>query len=285
MQPFINWVASYPRSGNTWVRALLLAYRQGDLFDINRMEAIPGEPNDPVYRLIWPGKDSYDAGDWVHMRATALLYAYETSRHKPFVLKTHTANIKVHDVPLIPKNYTNKALYIYRDPREVLCSCAKYFDKTHEQMLELMLNEKHALTDDKSGVIQFLSSYKMHVKGWLQEKTFPVMGVKYSDLVKDPGGMLISILKFFDPDIRIDMDRAKFAVDVTGLKRLRKTEKKKGFREKPPGVKKFFGTGGEHWSEVLDSEIEERLMQAVFSKVDSSPKLKAKAGYKIERAE
>lgn len=264
MEPFVSWIASYPRSGNTWVRSLLLAYRQGTSFDLNRMEAIPGEPSPAFYRMLWPGIDPYEGEDWVHMRPLALRYMYETRKFNPFVLKTHTANLRLYGASLIPSVYTNKAVYIYRDPREVLLSNSKYLGKTHEEMLELMLADFYKLTDDAKGNWQFISSYRKHVKSWMNHNDFPVLGVRYSDLVKDPGGMLISILRFFDPDIEIDFERAKFAVKATSLGRLKKQEEEDGFREKPPEVGQFFGTSKDSWQEELDPDIADRLMDGIF---------------------
>lgn len=261
MDPFINWVASYPRSGNTWVRALLLAYQQGDRFSLNHMEGIPGEPRPAYYRMLWPGKDEPTNLDWAHMRALALRTYYETRRTKEFVLKTHTANVALKGVHLIPRGYTNKAIYVLRDPRDVLCSCARYFNKSHEEMLRLMLEPGHVLTD-KNETLQFASSYANNVSGWTREKEFPVFLVKYGELLRDPGLVLCGMLKFLGT--KINLEAVKAAVNATGIGTFRAIENRQGFREKPPEVGTFFGKGAEGvWRDELTPALADKLLEGL----------------------
>ena len=260
-EPFVSWIASYPRSGNTWVRALLLAYQQGDNFNLNRMDGIPGEPPPSYYRGLWSGAGDYDLLDWAHMRPVALRNYYEHRRNNPFVLKTHTANAKINGVHLIPRGLTNRAVYVLRDPRDVLCSCAKYHSKTHEQMVELMLNAGHCLIDKGTGIWQFLSSYATHVRGWTSEKEFPVHVVRYGDLLERPAHELSKMLKFFAPDEEVNVGLVARAVEVCSIGNCRKTEADIGFRERPPQVDRFFGSATEGgWRAELAPEIADRLV-------------------------
>lgn len=254
-------MASYPRSGNTWVRALLLAYREGERFDLNRMDGIPGEPSPAYYRELWAGEEEPNNLDWAHMRALALRYCYETRRHKEFVLKTHTANIKLADIHLIPRGYTNVAIYVVRDPRDVLCSCARYFSQTHEKTLKLMLDPRHVLVDEKSGTKQFVSSYANHVKGWTGEKTFPVHVVRYGDLVREPAVQLTNMLKFLNPDLLVDPDQVDAAVGRCAIDAFRAVEKAQGFRERPLDAGQFFGEGREGvWRTTLAPALADELI-------------------------
>lgn len=259
--PFVSWIASYPRSGNTWVRALLIAYQQGDLFDVNRLEPIPGEPPPAFYRMLWPGAEEYEKLDWAHMRALALRNYYETRRSKEFVLKTHTANINLSGVHLIPRGYTNRAVYVVRDPRDVLCSCAAYFGKSHRKMLDLMFERGHMLTDENTGVWQFVSSYKNHIVGWIKEKSFPVHVVRYGDLLRQPEYELEKMLKFLDPDCAIDVKCISSAVEKCEIQQFRDIEATRGFRERPPGVERFFGAAKEgRWRKELKTELADELI-------------------------
>lgn len=157
--PFITWIASYPKSGNTWLRALLCAYVQQEAFRVNGMDMIPGEAPDPLYRILWSGSEPYSIYDWACMRPMALRYQYESCRYPDFMLKTHTANIGVDDMALIPRSYTQRAIYVIRDPRDVLVSCAHYFEKTYEQVWEDMRKPQHCLSAPDGGTWQFCSSY------------------------------------------------------------------------------------------------------------------------------
>ena len=48
----IIWIASYPKSGNTWVRSFLTAYYfcENGIFDINKLNLIEDYPNKQFFK-------------------------------------------------------------------------------------------------------------------------------------------------------------------------------------------------------------------------------------------
>lgn len=266
MKQFINWIASYPKCGNTWVRMLLNAYYYGPSFHINSMHIAQGEPGSAYYRGMWTHAESMDIYDWACMRNAALRQAYAISQQecKSFFVKSHCPNLQVDDIPLISSVYTRKAVYIVRDPRDVLVSSARYFRNDVEEQWRLMTDNDHSLGGaEHQATFQPLSSYKMHLRSWLeQELTFPLMRIRYEELQQDAGKVLRDMLEFLD--IQVDPDRLAFAVKKTRFDAVKKTEDTAGFRENMPAFMnpekgepaQFFAVGKSgQWQEALPSKL------------------------------
>lgn len=275
--PFIDWLASYPKSGNTWVRTLLNAYKYLDKFHLNTMDAVSSEPKRPTYMGLWLHSEPFDIYDWAVMRPVALRQWVETHRtQEHFVLKTHCANAALNDMPLIPAPYTRKALYITRDPRDVLVSAAKYFRNDTQAQWDLMRKEDHILGAwEHQLTFQPSLSYRTNVVSWLTETRYPVAHVRYEDILEDPVGMFTSILEFYE--VEVEPEKVKLAVELSSFDRMQKAEQKHGFRDNLPQdnpdrgeVAPFFraGTAGQ-WKTELDPE----LADAVYREYADIPHL------------
>ena len=267
-QPFISWLASYPKSGNTWVRALLDAYVVGDLFNYNNMDLVASEPVRETYIGLRNTLDEYDVYDWACMRGAALtnwLLTRGTDGH--MFMKTHTANVYMHDMPLMPQKYTKKAVYIIRDPRDVIISAAKYFRHSLEKQWEKMRDDTMIMGAwDKPMSFQPCGSWRMNVLSWTQEERFPVHLVKYEDLLADTAGTFRKILKFYG--FEIDEAKIQRAVELTEFSRLQKLEQKFGFRDDVPKNeekgktedRQFFRVGkARQWETEMPKEMQEAV--------------------------
>lgn len=236
MEHFIDWVASYPKSGNTWVRALLNAYYYGKLFHPNNMDIVCGEPHKAYYNGLWTSNEPWDLYDWACMRNVALCQMHELKPINHFVLKTHTANVQIHDVGLISERYTRRAVYVVRDPRDVLVSSSKYFRNSPQEQWRVMQDANNILGEQDSIISwQPTSSWEMHVKSWLTETRFPVLKVRYEDLIADTAGEFAKILDFFG--IEKDMERVRLAVELSSFKAMRQIEQELGFKDNLPMFK------------------------------------------------
>lgn len=266
---FVNWIASYPKSGNTWVRALIDAYFYQDDFSINTMDRVLGEPPVDYYRGLWTGKEEWELYDYVCMRQTALKQMHEDKQGlEPFLVKTHVANVKIHDMPLVSSYYTNKAIYIIRDPRDVLVSSSKYFREDLERSWYFMKDERRVAMPPEDRptdlVMQPIASWGMHVKSWLGQDGFPVLLLRYEDLLEDTYRELTRIITFLD--IPLQPLKVKKAVELTRFHALQKAEEEHGFRDNLPkrlGRKDatlFFREGrAGQWREELPEELAEEV--------------------------
>ena len=245
----IIWLASYPKSGNTWVRLMINAYKTGNL-DINNIETTTADTNKYHYQLVSPIPVSeMPIMDVFMMRNSALLHMQYQHRYRPVITKTHCANIEAISSPMIPPEWTKSAIHIVRDPRDVAISFANHMGKTIDETIDLMGNDRFVL--GKGGKApSMLCSWNKHTESWTGENKFPVINIRYEDIKRSPITCLTKIIEWLGLDV--DQERIKKTVDMTTIENLKKEEDKRGFSEKSEHNDRFFRKGivGE-WVDVL----------------------------------
>lgn len=246
-QPRLIWLASYPKSGNTWLRALLTnALQDRDApADINRLI---GNPSSSSRKLFdeWAGVKSSDLTPDEVERARPAVYRALSRRAKgPVFMKAHDAYTLTSDgTPLFPADATHAVIYVARHPADVAVSYAHHRDCTVDQALALMADEHHVLAPDGGGVEeqlpQRLLSWSSHVTSWL-DSPLPVCLVRYEDLHADPETTLDRALQF--AGIRLDPERIARAVRFAAFAEMQRQEAAGGFVERPSVGRPFFRTG------------------------------------------
>jgi hypothetical protein len=263
----INWLASYPKSGNTWVRIFLanLLAETDTPIDINELSHL----------TIASNRQLFD--DYVGLPSSDL-NKVEIERLRPYVydalteISTEQRYLKIHDAfiytsegrALIAKEASNKALYIIRNPLDVAVSFAHHLHVSCEKAIEIMCNKDYAFCD-KSGTLskqleQKLLSWSLHVESWTQQKLVPVMVVKYEELSGDTENTFKKIIDYFE--INISSEKFKRALQFSSFNELQKQELEKGFREKAPKADVFFrkGTVGS-WKQELTEEMAKKIIK------------------------
>lgn len=247
------WLASYPKSGNTWVRMFLNAYATGFPADMNSaFQLAMGDINKNVLQLLFPRPlDTISNAEQFMYHPAMLLTMLHLNTSKDVILKTHNAKCKVEDIPTIPPGFTGGAVYIIRDPRDLVLSLATHFDISLKEAVKFMNNIKQGGELPKSKLIHILLTWSMHVITWTEKnEDVPTTIIKYEDMLDHPEESFEKILKAFT-FTDINKDRFKFALEATNFKKLREQEDERGFREKAGGERFFnFGTHG-HWKEKL----------------------------------
>lgn len=243
------WFASYPKSGNTWLRFLLGAYRRGGKLDINDVRGFSSDGNATTIRAVSPIplRDLGVNGQLLLRPAAVLNLLAHMTGHK--WVKTHFVNVQPPGMPsCIPKEFTKKAVYVVRDPRSVVLSMAKYFGYPIDKAVEAMNNKDFRLGNDDLFACQLVSSWSNHVASWVSEKNFDVHIVRYEDMLEDAGKELTEVLEFLDEDV--DPAIVELAVEATELSRLQKKEQEHGYLENS-GPSNFFNEGGIRWQNEL----------------------------------
>lgn len=257
-----TWLASYPKSGNTWVRMLLHAYFQNGYVDINNSPYTFGDQGEYWLRAVSPlPLEDLGEGMKFMLRPACLLNMLASMSDEPRLVKTHFANARVRDLPhFIPHQLTERAVYVVRDPRDVVSSLADYIQIPVEEAVANMNNDGYALQNDY-GLTHYLASWSTHVKSWIQEERYSVAVLKYEDLLGDTLGELIQLLEFLK--LEVDEKRAARAVKACEISKLQHQEAKKGFREdrrqeKKPNAR-FFRKGGSRWLKELDPKFANQI--------------------------
>lgn len=264
--PYINWLASYPKSGNTWVRAFLEYYERGEL-DINNMDVVMGDERIYYFQAVSAQPyHTFDLYQWALVRPAALnMYLHMNPRRDRVILKTHNAYATVGEVPIFPPLISGPSVYILRNPIDVIPSFARHTGSSVDDMLLMMKDSRHAFASnvEKHTLIGFLSSWDNHIKAW--EQAPDTIVIKYEDLKENPEYWFTQILKQFGYEI--SKQKILDTIEAVNLDRLKEQERQNGFKEVGKNDVFFGGT-------------KEKLTPSQISKViDQFGPLMEKHGY------
>jgi aryl sulfotransferase len=274
------WLASYPKSGNTWVRMLVanLSAKDEQPADINDLPERGGiasarEPFDYL-TLIDSGLLTHDEVDALRPRVyEELASGAQDDEHDEPADALPVRFVKVHDAytptpsgePLLAgARGADAAIVIVRDPRDVAPSLANHngsdidaaiaFMDDHEAGFCVKTNRQH------SQLRQKLPGWSGHIASWLEQRDIPVHLVRYEDLQADTAGALRRVLDFSGRPASDEQIRR--AVAFADFTQLRQQEQSKGFREapQPHTAGSFFrrGTAG-GWRDELTPEQAARI--------------------------
>lgn len=259
------WLASYPKSGNTWVRLLLNAYCHPERyrFDINRIDVGLHAGNRELFdRVIGP-----EASD---------LTPAEIERYRPAVYRQLALEaeeplfIKVHDrwrhtlngEALFPADCTRVVIYLVRDPRAVAPSYADHAGWPIDEAIAHMANAKHdhCPQHDRlpAQLHQPLGSWSQHVQSWLEQTELPVHRVRYEDLLRASEAEFAALIQA--AGLPLEQKRLTHALAQTRFERLQAQEAAIGFKERLPKAKRFFRCGQvDGWRDELTAEQCQRI--------------------------
>ncbi|MCW2249590.1 hypothetical protein M2352_005273 [Azospirillum fermentarium] len=246
--PGILWLASYPKSGNTWVRLFLWALESDSDIDLQRM-------TDPAHgacgRHLLQLNLGIDLAELSRDEVTDLrpLAYRDIARHdggRPMIFKVHDGYYPTPSgQPLLPPEATAGCVHLVRDPRDVCLSLAAHNGGTVDQTINQMANPdfwtgRTRGYASKSQVPEFRGSWSRHGESWLAA---PVrrLTVRYEDMVAAPLDWLGRIAAFCGWPA--DPKTIAAAVERTAFERLAAKEAETGFIERPDGMERFFRSG------------------------------------------
>jgi len=159
----IIWIASYPKSGNTWLRALLSSYfytEDGYFYDdgiLNNIKQFPEKKyfKDFNYDLSLAGETSKF---WIEAQKKINL------DKKIKFFKTHNSLVKLGSNQFTDAQNTLGAIYIVRDPRNTIASLSNHFEMSYSESFDFIKNEKKFTYDyfkkNDYSDFQFISSWE-----------------------------------------------------------------------------------------------------------------------------
>ncbi|MGB1251494.1 MAG: sulfotransferase domain-containing protein [Candidatus Promineifilaceae bacterium] len=262
----IYWLASYPKSGNTWMRILLANYlwAKDKPLDIN--QAIGG----------WIASDRQAFDNHVGIEASDLL-PHEIERYRPRVYDFISAKVKeplflkIHDAftystqghPVISKAATGGVIYLMRNPLDVAVSFAHHSRTSVKRITEVMGDPTFTFLNNPSAISvqlpQRLLTWSGHVNSWVTESGLRVLVVRYEDMKVDPIANFTRVINFCGFDA--DPARVEMAVEFARFERLQAHEAEHGFVEKVSATATFFRrgvTGG--WRDELTPDLVDRIV-------------------------
>ena len=263
----IIWLASYPKSGNTWVRLFLeaLLFYKNEELNINKTNI----------RQFPLRKDFNDLNiniDNVKEFATNCLISQEKINldNKLKIFKTHNAFWKSGNHSFTNEENTKGVIYIVRDPRNVITSLKNHFSiRDYNEALKLIINEKMIIGSNvkkrEFDLPTVTSSWSNHFKSWKKMKKNYLL-IKYEELLKNPSIEFMKISNYVEKNYKLNFEKNQVikAIEKCNFEKLTNQEEREGFQEaandKNGGKKKFFYLGPKNnWQSLLDKKIIDQL--------------------------
>jgi hypothetical protein len=271
----IVWLASFPKSGNTWVRMLFDAYILGEEPDINKMvtsvsddHAARFQLGDKSQILDFPLEYQLLARPMAMLRLATAFRANRLHPDLPLLCKTHCANMSASGVELMPHQLTKASIYLVRDPRDVVISFSKHMGIGIDEAIEQMQKANLVTFGSEMGkVADIICSWSRNVESWAGDDLHNTKTFRYEDLRAYPEEMFAQMLAHVG--MPVDKERVTLAVELSSLDRMRRQEQEKGFVEASEYQKKaggFFGKGAAGgWKKKL-TQPQARTLERVFAK-------------------
>ena len=274
----IIWLASYPKSGNTWFRIFLtnLMHNPDEPADINRLENIRVASS----RRLFDDNMWIEASDLTEEEVDSLrpeLYRQLSNEASdPFFLKIHDAFTLVgKDLCLVPPAATRCVLYFIRNPLDVAVSLAHHEGIGTDRAIERLNDETFCFCNEPGRLDiqlrQRLSDWSGHIRSWTNAPGLDLHVVRYEEMISDPLATFGRASRF--AGLTPGPARLKKAIRFSDINELRRQEKRSGFAEKSPSSPSFFNRGrAGTWKKVLNR----RQVQAI---VDRHHPMMQKFGY------
>ncbi len=263
----IVWLASYPKSGNTWFRVFLsnLYSENDEPVSINELHSTPIASS----RSIFDESTGVNASDLSQEEIENLrpgVYLESSREAKEIYFQ------KVHDAwkltssgrPLFPAGATRAVLYFIRNPLDVAVSFAHHSMINTRKMAEKMNDPGYAFCEKPVRIYnqlrQDLNTWSGHVQSWVDESGLPVKVLRYEDMKTRTYEEFRSALEFCG--LTFPEEKIRSAIRNSEFKTLKSLEEKEGFQEKPIKMKSFFRKGeSDAWREELDPSAVKKIQK------------------------
>ena len=290
----IFWVSSYPKSGNTLLRAILssIFFTNDGLFNFDLLKNIPQIENTINLEFI-KNSNPKDYSE-IHKLEVLSKYWREIQSKKnlgiegDFIfIKTHHALINFLNKAFTSKSNTRGLIYIVRDPRDIVISFAHHYNYSIDKSIETIMNKNfkiewqdpHNLFSALKKPITYLSSLDFHYDSWIANKfECPQLLIKYEDMVSNKFSVINNLIKFFETNFHFKFSnldlKIKNIINSTNFALLKKNEEIYGFSEAVN--ENFFNKGSiSQWKNKLTKDQVLKIEKKFYP-------LMKKLGYKTD---
>ena len=258
------YLASYPKSGNTWLRIFI-----SELINIEKKN-YSSEHNENILdktidlnknlktglivsdRSWFEDQTGIDPGDLSEFEidnirgkigdSTPVFYEEKNRFHKvhdAFTTKNTSGK------PIVSTKRCKGVIYIIRNPLDVAVSLSYFFSKDLESSVKFLLNKNASIGDlgrfREKQLKQYLGNWSYHVNSWINQKEIPVLTVRYEDLLNKGDFYFPQIASFLG--ISNNNKAINLAIKNSSFSVVKKKEKLYGFRENSDGNQSFFRKG------------------------------------------
>jgi|SRR6056300_374121 hypothetical protein len=261
----IIWLASYPKSGNTWIRSIIAAlmYSNDGMFNFDLLKNVKQFPQKKYFENFTCDFGNFneikkyweDAQDLINLD------------NKIKFLKTHHINCKIGPHNFTSKRNTLATIYIVRDPRNLVNSISNHYSLTLTDSKKFLFSPKLIGGNPKNNesindsLKNLLGTWNEHYKFWKNNNKDYLL-IKYEDLIKDTRFELEKIIDFLKKytDVKTSEKKNENIIKTTNFKFLKNLEEKGYFNENAyeniHKKKNFFNLGPENnWKNLLDKKM------------------------------
>ena len=261
----IIWLASYPKSGNTWVRSIIstLLYSSDGAFNFDLIKKIPQFPKKEVFKDLVKDFSNFNEikKNWITVQGKI------NSEKEIKLLKTHNGKYTVEKDNFTDDQNSLAVIYIVRDPRTLVKSISNHFTKSHYDACKFLIapsligNGKN-FEERKDGILTLIGKWNDHYRSWTKNKNNLLL-IKYEDLVNNPETELTKLIKFLEKYIsfKTSEKKNKTILETTSFSNLKNMEEQGLFKEgvlnkKTNNKANFFHLGPKNkWQDTIDKKI------------------------------
>lgn len=273
----IVWLASYPKSGNTWMRSIVsaLLYSRDGNFNFNLLRNIDQFPEKKYFKDFIKDFSNFDEikKNWILTQDKINLDG------KTKLLKTHQGNYKIENDNFTNKENTLATIYIVRDPRNLVKSISNHYTLSLTEALRFLITPKmignnKSWDDDPAGLLNFLGKWNDHYNSWTKNNE-NLLIIKYEDLIKSPRTQLSRIIKFLKKYLKFETNERKNEkiLETTTFEYLKKMENEDEFFESTKNKLtknkvNFFHLGPKNrWQDIDDRKIINEIERNFFKEM------------------
>lgn len=240
----ILWLASFPKSGNTWLRVFIenLFRNSAEPVSINELGVVRfGDMMGPLYEQL--------SGKPLQAMSDAELHALREPLQRSWAQQPQTTIVKTHNAigihegrPLIHLELTAGAAYVVRNVFDVTVSYADHYRLTLDDAVEAMTSGLQTTRTSPAAVFQILGTWTDHYRSWHGVDNFTPLTLKYEDMVKSPMKSFGAFMRYLG--VPKNPARLKRAIKNSSFSVVSGQENQSGFRERVHQSQKFFRSGG-----------------------------------------
>ena len=273
----IIWLASYPKSGNTWVRAIIasLLYSNDGNFNFEIIKKIKQFPVKENFKDIMNDFDDFNEikKNWITAQDSINL------DNQIKILKTHQGKYTVGKDSFTNSQNTLAKIYIVRDPRTLVSSISNHYTLSLNEacnflMTPQIIGNSKRWEENQIGMKCLLGKWNDHYRSWTRNKNNLLL-IKYEDLVQNPNNELEKIINFLKNylNIKTNINKNKKILESTSFKNLKQMEQEGLFKENVLNKKNdnkvnFFHLGpANNWKETLNEDDKNKIEKNFYEEM------------------
>jgi hypothetical protein len=269
----IVWLASYPKSGNTWTRAFLsnlatVMAGEEEALDVNSINRFSlGENFTHFYKDLM----NFAPKPNDQTRVAAVRHRVQEAIANQFegmiFCKTHNALVIDRGHSIINFTVTSGAVYVVRNPLDVAISLAYHLNQSIDEAIATMANDNIETPITETQVHEVWTSWSRHVESWTRKPHPAIYIMRYEDMLAKPeqtfGDLARHLLLNPSPS------ELALAIERSSFEQLKESEEKEGFVEKPQHADRFFREGrAGQWKETLRPDQVRAVIDAHRSQME-----------------